>query len=460
MPSVLQYSSAVAALVSSVAGNSFGSIPSQTVGHGLPIFEAMATEAPSLELVKRKLEKKSLTNVCSEWTILGGNGQPQCYNSQTCLFSSAGDPLTHFEGCGMTSIAYDWITECSDYPNTGTAGASQTFCDAAFPSCGIFKFVFEAGLTYSNYGCSTKAYSYVATLLETDSGSVGLAGGSSTLVLTPTATIIITQTPTDKIDGTNIPGQATRTSLPQATSKKSTPIGAIVGGVVGGIAVIALIGFIAWYCLRKRKQDKAAAAAVQQQQADAATAAAYHNTNHMPEIDGTMTMKPGAGAFAPPPNPNYSSPPEKPVAGVAAHEYRPQAQSQYSSGYGSEIDPRGATASPPPLYAHPSPPTQISSPASGYTELDPTQTARQSVQPVSPAGTNTGTFLSTNVSELGGGENRLSYQAYNPSQSTPPVPEMGASTGGINRPAVGRQHPAVDMNGAPMSENYRPHEMP
>jgi ADP-ribose pyrophosphatase YjhB (NUDIX family) len=32
----------------------------------------LPTEAPSLELVKRKLEKKGVTNICTEWTIPGG----------------------------------------------------------------------------------------------------------------------------------------------------------------------------------------------------------------------------------------------------------------------------------------------------------------------------------------------------------------------------------------------------
>lgn len=72
MPSLLQCS-IVGALVGSAAARTFGAVPSQTVGgYGQPIFEAIPTEAPSMELMKRKLEKKALTNVCEEWTILGG----------------------------------------------------------------------------------------------------------------------------------------------------------------------------------------------------------------------------------------------------------------------------------------------------------------------------------------------------------------------------------------------------
>ncbi len=74
MTSILRYS-AVAALVSRAAGAVIGAMPSQTVGGGFgaPIFALpLPTEAPSLELVKRKLEKKGVTNICTEWTIPGG----------------------------------------------------------------------------------------------------------------------------------------------------------------------------------------------------------------------------------------------------------------------------------------------------------------------------------------------------------------------------------------------------
>ncbi len=60
------------ALISSTAAWAIGAIPSQTIGgYGEPFFAA-PTEAPEYELVKVKLAKKSVTNVCTEWTIPGG----------------------------------------------------------------------------------------------------------------------------------------------------------------------------------------------------------------------------------------------------------------------------------------------------------------------------------------------------------------------------------------------------
>jgi hypothetical protein len=41
--------------------------------------------------------------------VMQGYGQPQCRNSETCLFKTATDGY-FYEGCGQTSIAYDWVT--------------------------------------------------------------------------------------------------------------------------------------------------------------------------------------------------------------------------------------------------------------------------------------------------------------------------------------------------------------
>ena len=109
MALVLKFS-AFGTLISYTAGAVIGAIPSETLGgFGLPLFELpLPTEPPSLELVKKRLEKKSVSNICTEWTIPGDLGQPECGNSGTCLFTSASG--YYYEGCGQTSVSYDWVT--------------------------------------------------------------------------------------------------------------------------------------------------------------------------------------------------------------------------------------------------------------------------------------------------------------------------------------------------------------
>lgn len=57
-----------------VAGYVLGSMPSQTMGVGFPLMEIMPTSPPSLELARKQVAKRSLTNTCSEWTVLGIDG--------------------------------------------------------------------------------------------------------------------------------------------------------------------------------------------------------------------------------------------------------------------------------------------------------------------------------------------------------------------------------------------------
>jgi hypothetical protein len=81
MALILRFS-AVAALVLRAAAAALAAIPSQTPGGcGQPIFELpLPTKPPSLELAKRRLEKKDVTdvtNICTEWTIPGGSSKPE-----------------------------------------------------------------------------------------------------------------------------------------------------------------------------------------------------------------------------------------------------------------------------------------------------------------------------------------------------------------------------------------------
>lgn len=59
-------------MASSAMGFALGAMPSQTVGGTGAAYSPAPTEAPSMELMKKKLAKKALTNVCTEWTIEGG----------------------------------------------------------------------------------------------------------------------------------------------------------------------------------------------------------------------------------------------------------------------------------------------------------------------------------------------------------------------------------------------------
>jgi hypothetical protein len=71
MASALRYS-AFTVLVTAVAAFAPRVISTQTIGYGQLFHQVAPTEAPSIELVKKQLEKKAVTNICTEWTLEGG----------------------------------------------------------------------------------------------------------------------------------------------------------------------------------------------------------------------------------------------------------------------------------------------------------------------------------------------------------------------------------------------------
>ncbi|KAM3070312.1 hypothetical protein ACMFMG_010144 [Clarireedia jacksonii] len=251
--SISLYSS-LFSLCSLASSFTLGEVPTQTLGLGEPFtgLQPLPTAAPRLELVKKRLglERKALTNVCSEWTIPGGFGQPECSNSETCLFTSADDGNL-YEACARTSKSYDWVTECWDYPMTGSPPVSQIYCGEEEPYCGFFAFIFGPESTYLNFGCSTMSYGFTVNLLETAAvlASLDPTTTSTPVVVNPAAT---TTKPTPKPISTS-PLSTPQLTPSQNKKKKTTPIGPIVGGVIGGVLFLALIALLTWYLLRRNR---------------------------------------------------------------------------------------------------------------------------------------------------------------------------------------------------------------
>jgi len=117
MPTSIMRFSALVALITSVSSWAFNPLPAQTIaGHRLHPQVPEPTIGPSFELLRRRInaglakgrEKRDVTSVCSEWTISSGYGQPECYDGETCLFTSAGATL--LEGCGSQGVRYNWYT--------------------------------------------------------------------------------------------------------------------------------------------------------------------------------------------------------------------------------------------------------------------------------------------------------------------------------------------------------------
>jgi hypothetical protein len=129
---------------------------------------------------------------------------------------------------------------------------------------------------------------------------IKLAETSSSATPTPTPTQSSTSS-------TAVPATTTPTNTPAPEPEKKSNVGAIVGGVVGGVAVIALI-VIAWLLMRLLRKRKARAAEAYEVAAPTApysdtdkyvggaASAKYPGDTNMMELDGReLPVEAGSG---------------------------------------------------------------------------------------------------------------------------------------------------------------------
>ena len=212
---------------------------------------------------------------------------------------------------------------------------SSTLSDAPFCNTAVW-----AGVNVRDVYCAARSVSTTQTIYTTYTGQ--LVGGSFTqrvldddLLSTSSVRTRSSSSPTRSQETQSTTSNDPSTLIPISVPKneKSTPIGAIVGGAVGGVAVLALIGFGIWFIRRRNRKDKAAAVDSHGSQPPPV----YHPSR--PEIDGTgvigkpamtETQHPYAGAFAP-------------ADTSKGHEYQDQNQQQQYNNAGAVSEKGTAT---------------------------------------------------------------------------------------------------------------------
>ncbi|OTB09403.1 hypothetical protein M426DRAFT_6677 [Hypoxylon sp. CI-4A] len=181
-----------------------------------------------------------------------------CYSSiGTC------EDIGNFRGCctgGSKACSSTFWTQCDDYDATSVCDSSSKTrcCQSAYPYCISWLFS-TSGSTVTAFDCDlqsrTRTFELLATPLSLLSSSKSStvedsASVSSTPTLTTTSSLFkSTHTATSSLSTSATNGGAVPSS-----SNSETPTGAIVGGVIGGVAVIALtvLGFL---FIRKYRRD-------------------------------------------------------------------------------------------------------------------------------------------------------------------------------------------------------------
>ncbi|KAG9498178.1 hypothetical protein J7337_011073 [Fusarium musae] len=286
------------------------------------------------------------------------SGQPgaavTCENDRLCSWAaSSGIGLVAcaseiYVSCVESSKAVD-PKQCNDVCQSNTfnllcTNSDTPFCRTyAYPS-GIF-----------DYRCASTSVEDVQSVKFTYQGQKN-ANFVTTTLSDGIASESLSSTNTDRgsadqPSSTDTQTETTTTSEAPEPTKKSTPVGAIVGGVVGGVALIGLIGLGAVCLLRRRKKAEPAPAPAQpvmaQQQAPPP---APINQNPYPQ---QQHYQPAAQPY-----PDHS---------MAASPAPSDARISMMSGPMSSVGP----ASPGGWHQQPSPPPAFHTPAPAYEMAGP-----------------------------------------------------------------------------------------
>ncbi|KAF1838111.1 hypothetical protein BDW02DRAFT_576618 [Decorospora gaudefroyi] len=273
------------------------------------------------------------------------------------------------ENCEFFICSNDYIVSA-----TGSfyCGGSST-CSSHVVATDIFD---QSPLT--NYWCDDNTRTGWTIYETTPEATPNTRASLPTTAKSPTVLVTPTATPTPSTSESPIPLLPTATPPPE---KKSTPVGAIAGGVIGGVAALAAIAFGVFLLLRRKRRNAQSSQAPTMSQPPQQPPPVTSYYGH--------EQKPAGVAQQPQQVQQYGAPPQfyDPNA-QSSYDGQPQYNQQASQGgyMMPEKTPAATTtmqanpyyapeggvsgpASPVPVY---SPPPSMSPPPGNYNEL-PTQ---------------------------------------------------------------------------------------
>lgn len=336
-----------------------------------------APEAPFLEILKRQdvpgdntcgyLSASSLRSltcvnanyVCATNSFYGVHGCCDPRSMAACSIPTACIPSTRLAasctgGCSSNSF----IAKCTN---------------ALIPACYEWHYVYPGNTVMTEYGCGS--VEYTSSVSRFYSGQI-VPGGTS--ADDPTISYV-TVTPTSNAESSSSSlssSESSETSTPTPTlisdtndggSGKKTNVGAIAGGVVGGVVVLAALGAgLIFLCLRSRKKKQLATG----------TVAPPHGLGAEPQMGqigqmGQMGPAPGVTefkpqplpqGFPPSPGPQFADPATPSTAAAAAGGYyhsdnktgfHQQQSTPHEQEVGSMTHPYSPPMTPAPQYSMP-----------------------------------------------------------------------------------------------------------
>ncbi|KAE9374850.1 hypothetical protein N431DRAFT_544052 [Stipitochalara longipes BDJ] len=186
------------------------------------------------------------TSTCGFATGLDQYGEIYCYGPTT----STSRPL--WTSCLAGTLAISCLADSACSNNPGIA-----LCmDATYAYCNVGTFI---GLGVEAVWCDSTYYADGITvpIYTTFIGQTGRVFTNPTNSMTaPTTTTSRTPIVSTHTTPTTTSTQTTITPTTPIPQSNSTPVGPIVGGVIGGLALIAAIAAGIFFCLRQKRRNK------------------------------------------------------------------------------------------------------------------------------------------------------------------------------------------------------------
>ncbi|KAN0095990.1 hypothetical protein V8E51_014795 [Hyaloscypha variabilis] len=196
-----------------------------------------------------------------------------CSPGYTCAIATA----QNVWACCPTPSACQIATSCVPQSQLASCAANAacpgdnyvTKCDSFDPYCNLQIVIGEGNLPATLFYCDSIPSIETIYATATDAGTSVASGASFVFVsmTIPTASASPTTTPTPSptpVIFSTTSTSASSTPTPTHNSS-STPVGAIVGGTIGGVAVLIAIAFGIFFILRSRKKNNAPPSSEMQQ---------------------------------------------------------------------------------------------------------------------------------------------------------------------------------------------------
>lgn len=244
------------------------------------------------------------SNICATNSILGVAGCCDPLSLESCYLFTSCVPSSRMASCTAAScLQNEAIAKCTE---------------ASAPYCVDWQYDYIT-TTLKAYGCDVSDFTGSVELTYSGQDIFDISSYLTSIPEFSFPTVFVTQTQTLSagLAGTTDSSSSSFSSShnTNSDSHKKTPLGAIIGGVVGGLAVIALVGAGLLFLLFKRRRDKRNAAA-------AAAFTPAHPQQQGPPPPQQPPMPYGAPAYKPPPM-GVPPPPPMQQPGNTASFYAP-----------------------------------------------------------------------------------------------------------------------------------------